>query len=319
VILAHSELEAMYAYLGMVLQGEMIQALFTGLKPLVFLLLIIGIVWSIGSMMVRGRAHAILFYLILAVASLVLLKQTMIADTQALITGRSGSTVAQASAGARVNTIFFVVVRAFDAVLSSLINILDRGFGRNVAFETTPFASTRGMMWAMAQTMDDAETIREAGRFLSQCLAPAETTLQNANLNGSISGIFGGLGGLVNRPDDQAVANTRAALQQIVPVDGPATCLEWADQIKSRFGTWLDNRRTLLTEKLPQLPDPQVSDVLTLALFTAATRLYNSYQAQGAAQGLVPDSGPDPGGDIRTGNVFEQAFTLARRRNGYDG
>jgi len=306
VILAHSELEAMYAYLGMVLQGEMIQALFTGLKPLVFLLLIIGIVWSIGSMMVRGRAHAILFYLILAVASLVLLKQTMIADTQALITGRSGSTVAQASAGARVNTIFFVVVRAFDAVLSSMINILDRGFGRNVAFETTPFASTRGMMWAMAQTMDDAETIREAGRFLSQCLAPAETTLQNANLKGSISGIFGGLGGLVNRPDDQAVANTRAALQQIVPVDGPATCLEWADQIKSRFGSWLDNRRTLLTEKLPQLGDAQVNDVLTLALFTAATRLYNSYQSQGAGQGLVPE-GPGPGGEDFRAGIFERA------------
>jgi hypothetical protein len=306
VILAHSELEAMYAYLGMVLQGEMIQALFTGLKPLVFLLLIIGIVWSIGSMMVRGRAHAILFYLILAVASLVLLKQTMIADTQALITGRSGSTVAQASAGARVNTIFFVVVRAFDAVLSSMINILDRGFGRNVAFETTPFASTRGMMWAMAQTMDDAETIREAGRFLNQCLAPAETTLQNANLKGSISGIFGGLGGLVNRPDDQAVANTRAALQQIVPVDGPATCLEWADQIKSRFGSWLDNRRTLLTEKLPQLGDAQVNDVLTLALFTAATRLYNSYQSQGAGQGLVPE-GPGPGGEDFRAGIFERA------------
>ena len=54
MIIAHSELEAMYAYLGMVLQGEMIQALFTGLKPLVFLLLIIGVVWGIGSMIIRG-------------------------------------------------------------------------------------------------------------------------------------------------------------------------------------------------------------------------------------------------------------------------
>ena len=307
MVLAHSELEAMYAYLGMVLQGEMIQALFTGLKPLVFLLLIIGIVWSIGSMMVRGRAHAILFYLILAVVSLVLLKQTMVADTQALITGRSGSTIAQSSTGARVNTIFFAVVRGFDAVQSTLINILDRGFGKNVAFETTPFASTRGMMWAMAQTMDDAETIREAGRFLNQCLGPTEASLQNSNLKGSISGIFGGLGALVNRPDDQAAANTRAALQQIVPVDGPATCLEWADQIKSRFGSWLDSRKTLVTEKLPQLGAAQVNDVLTLALFTAATRLYNSYQSQGAGQGLVPESGPDPGGDIRTGSIFERA------------
>ena len=87
MILAHSELEAMYAYLGMVLQGEMIQALFTGLKPLVFLLLIIGVVWGIGSMMIRGRAQTVLLYLILSVASLVLLKQTMVADTQALITG----------------------------------------------------------------------------------------------------------------------------------------------------------------------------------------------------------------------------------------
>jgi hypothetical protein len=175
VIIAHSELEAMYAYLGMVLQGEMIQALFTGLKPLVFLLLIIGIVWAIGSMMVRGRANAILLYILLAVASLVLLKQTMVADSQALITGKSGSTIANASSGARVNTIFFAVVRSFDAVLSSMINILDRGFGRNVAFANAPFASTRGMMWAMAQRMDDAETIREAGKFLNQCLGPAET------------------------------------------------------------------------------------------------------------------------------------------------
>jgi len=174
VILAHSELEAMYAYLGMVLQGQMIQALFTGLKPLVFLLLVIGVVWSIGSMIVRGQAQAVLLYLVLAVASLVLLKQTMVADTQALITGKSGSAISQANAGARVNTIFFAVVRAFDAVLSSLINILDRGFGKNVAFETTPFASTRGMMWAMAQVMDDATTIRETGNFLSQCLGPIE-------------------------------------------------------------------------------------------------------------------------------------------------
>ena len=307
MILAHSELEAMYAYLGMVLQGEMIQALFTGLRPLVFLLLVIGIVWAIGSMMVRGRAQSILLYLVLAVASLVLLKQTMVADSQALITGNSGSSIAQANTGARVNTVFFAVVRAYDAVLSSLMKILDRGFGKNVAFETAPFASTRGMMWAMAQTMDDAETIREAGKFLNQCLAPAETRLQNSNQKGSISGVFGGLGDLVNRPDDPAAASTRAALQEIVPVDGPATCLEWATQIKSRFGTWLDGRRTLLTEKLPQMSDEQVNEVLTLALFTSATRLYNSYQAQGAAQGLVPpDSGPGDEGPVR-GNIFEQA------------
>ena len=306
MILAHSELEAMYAYLGMVLQGEMIQALFTGLKPLVFLLFIIGIVWGIGSMMVRGRAQAVLLYLILAVASLVLLKQTMVADTQALITGKSGSTIAQAGTGARVNTIFFAVVRAFDAVLSSLINILDRGFGKNVAFATAPFASTRGMMWAMAQTMDDAETIREAGNFLSQCLGPTEASLQNSNQKGSISGIFGGLGDLVNRPDDQATANTRAALQQVVPVDGPATCLEWADQIKTRFGGWLDSRKTLVTEKLPQLGDAQVNDVLTLALFTAATRLCNSYQSQGAGQGLVPENSGG-GEEERRAGLFQQA------------
>ena len=296
----------MYAYLGMVLQGEMIQALFTGLKPMVFLLLIIGVVWGIGSMMIRGRAQTVLLYLILSVASLVLLKQTMVADTQALITGKSGSTIAQASAGARVNTVFCAVVRAFDAILSSMINILDRGFGKNVAFEKAPFASTRGMMWAMAQVMDDATTIRETGNFLNQCLGPTEAKLQDSNQQGSISGIFGGLGDLVSRPDDQAAANTRAALQEIVPVGGPATCLDWANQMKTQFGTWLDSRKTLLAEKLPQLGDTQVNDVLTLALFTSATRLYNSYQSQGAAQGLVPE-GPGPGGEDFRAGVFEQA------------
>src|SRR5713226_2858471 len=154
------------------------------------------------------------------------------------------------------------------------------------------------MMWAMAKVVDDATMLRETGNFLSQCLGPIEAKLQDSNQQGSISGIFGGLGDLVNRPDDQATANTRAALQEIVPVGGPATCLEWADQIKSRFGSWLDSRKTLLTDKLPQVSDAQVNDVLTLALFTAATRLYNSYQSQGAGQGLVPDSGPDPGGDV---------------------
>ncbi len=296
----------MYAYLGMVLQGEMIQALFTGLKPLVFLLLIIGVVWGIGSMMVRGRAHAVLLYLVLAVVSLALLKLTMVADSQALLTGKSGSSLANASGGARVNTVFFAVVRSFDAVLSGMMNILDRGFGKNVAFETAPFATARGMMWAMAQVMDDADTIREAGRFLNQCLGPTEAKLQDSNLQGSISGIFGGLGDLVSRPDDQATANTRAALQEIVPVDGPATCLEWAELIKGRFQTWLDGRRNLLTEKLPQINGAQVNDVLTLALFTAATRLYNSYQSQGAAQGLVPE-GPGPGGEDFRAGVFERA------------
>ena len=154
--------------------------------------------------------------------------------------------------------------------------------------------------------MDDAETIREAGKFLNQCLAPAETRLQNANQKGSISGIFGGLGDLVNRPVDPAAANTRAALQEIVPVDGPATCLEWANQVKSRFGTWLDGRRTLLTEKLPQMSDEQVNEVLTLALFTSATRLYNSYQAQGAGQGLVPETS-GPGSEDFHANIFERA------------
>ena len=306
MILAHSDLEAMYGYLGMVLQGEMIQVLFTGLKPLVFLLLTIGIIWGIGSMMIRGRAQTVLLYLVLAVASLVLLKQTMVADTEALITGKSGSSIAQADAGARVNTIFFAVVRVFDAVLSSMINILDRGFGKNVAFAKAPFATARGMMWAMAQTMDDADTIREAGNFLSQCLAPTEAKLQDSNQPGSISGIFGGLGDLVSRPEDQATTNTITALQQIVPVGGPATCLDWANQIKNRFGAWLNSRKALLADKLPQLGDAQANDVLTLTLFTAATRLYNSYQAQGAGQGLVPE-GPGPGGEDFRAGVFEQA------------
>ena len=234
MILAHSDLEAMYAYLGMALQGEMIQALFTGLKPLVFLLLIIGVVWGIGSMMIRGRAQTVLLYLILSVASLVLLKQTMVADTQALITGKSGSSIAQANAGARVNTIFFAVVRAFDAVLSSMINILDRGFGKNVAFEKAPFASTRGMMWAMAQMMDDATTIRETGNFLNQCLGPDRS--ETAELKPSRE-VFLGFSAAweiwLTVPTIRQSANTRAALQEIVPVDGPATCLDWANQIKS--------------------------------------------------------------------------------------
>jgi hypothetical protein len=272
----------------------------------VFLLLTIGLIWAIGSMMARGRAPAILLYVLLAVASLVLLKQTMIADAQALITGRSGSAIAQANGGARVNTLFFAVVRAYDAVLSGLINTLDRGFGRNVAFQNAPFATTRGMIWAMAQTMDDADTIREAAKFLNQCLGPVETRLQNSNQKGSISGIFGGLGDLVNRPEDQTAANTRAALQEIVPADGPATCLEWANQIKVRFGTWLDSRKTLLTDKLTQLSDAQANDVLTLALFTAATRLYNGYQSQGAGQGLVPET-PGPGSEDFRAGIFERA------------
>jgi hypothetical protein len=49
-----------------------------------------------------------------------------------------------------------------------------------------------------------------------------------------------------------------------------------------------------------------VNDVLTLALFTAATRLYNSYQSQGAGQGLVPE-GPGPGGEDFRAGIFERA------------
>ena len=46
-----------------------------------------------------------------------------------------------------------------------MINILDRGFGKNVAFEKAPFASTRGMMWAMAQMMDDATPSAKPATF----------------------------------------------------------------------------------------------------------------------------------------------------------
>ncbi|MFQ5903865.1 MAG: hypothetical protein ACE5JO_09255 [Candidatus Binatia bacterium] len=306
MILALSELEAMYAYLGMVLQGEMIQALFGSLKPVLFLLFIIGVLWAIGVMIVRGQASWVFLYLILAIASIALLRLTMVADSQALMTGKSGSEIAKASTGARVNSVFFTVVRAYDAVLSTMMKILDRGFGKNVAFETAPFATARGMMWALAQTIDDATTIREAGRFLDQCLGPTEARLQDAGLQGSISGIFGGLGELVGRPDDQATRNTREALKEIVPVGGPANCLEWAELMRGRFKIWLTGRENQLTEKLPQLNQAQINDISTLALFTAATRLYNSYQSQGAAQGLVPGSGPGDEGPAR-GSIFERA------------
>ena len=117
-------------------------------------------------MMVRGRAHAILLYILLRGC----VSGSAQTDHGCRFAGSDHGKIRfnprpMRTARARVNTIFFAVVRAFDAVLSSMINILDRGFGRNVAFANAPFASTRGMMWAMAQTMDDAETIREAGNF----------------------------------------------------------------------------------------------------------------------------------------------------------
>jgi len=308
MIFAHNSLEAMYAYLGMALQGEILQGLFGELRVVFVLFFIVGLLWSTSVMMFRGEASKVLLYLVLALAAIALLGRTIVVDSQALMTGQSGSQLAGADAGARVNVVFYGVVRAYDAVLYGLVKILDRGFGRETMFMTTPFATARGMMWASGQEIDDAATIREVSRFLDNCLGPTEARLQDADQRGSISGIFGGLGSLVGRADDNdpAVGYTRAAMREIVPVAGPSSCDEWAQLIKGRFGTWLDERRTILTRVMPQLNEGQIQDITTMALFTAATRLYDQYQSQGISGGLVP-GGSDPGGEpVRSGNIFER-------------
>ncbi len=307
MVFAHNPLEAMYAYLGMALQGEILQGLFGEMRALFALFFIIGFLWTASVMMFRGEASKVLLYLLFALASIALLGRTMVVDSQALMTGQSGSQLSGADAGARVNVVFYGAVRAFDAVLYGLIRTLDRGFGRGATFVTTPFATARGMMWASGQEIDDATTIREAAAFLDNCLGPTEARLQDADQRGSISGIFGGVGSLVGRPDDDdpAVGSTRAAMREIVPVAGPSSCLEWAERIRGRFGTWLDERRTVLTRVMPQLNEAQIQDITTLALFTAASRLYDRYQSQGISGGLVPGAA-DEQGEQRRANIFER-------------
>jgi len=307
MVFAHNSLEAMYAYLGMALQGEILQGLFGELRVVFVLFFVIGFLWFTSLMMFRGEASKILLYLVFALAAIALLGRTMVVDSQALMTGQSGSQLSGADAGARVNVVFYGVVRAYDAVLYSLVRILDRGFGRETTFMTTPFATARGMMWASGQEIDDAATIREVSLFLDNCLGPTEARLQDADQRGSISGIFGGLGSLVGRADDNdpAVGNTRAAMREIVPVAGPSSCDEWAQLIKGRFGTWLDERRTILTRVMPQLNKGQIQDITTMALFTAATRLYDQYQSQGISGGLVPGAA-DEQGEQRRANIFER-------------
>jgi len=307
MVFAHNSLEAMYAYLGMALQGETLQGLFGELRAVFVLFFIVGLLWFTSLMMVRGEASKVLLYLVLALAAIALLGRTIVVDSQALMTGQSGSQLAGADAGARVNVVFYGVVRAYDAVLYGLVKILDRGFGRETTFMTTPFATARGMMWASGQEIDDAATIREVSLFLDNCLGPTEARLQDADQRGSISGIFGGLGSLVGRPDDSdpAVDNTRAAMREIVPVAGPSSCDAWAQLIKGRFGTWLDQRRAILTRIMPQLNKGQIQDITTMALFTAATRLYDQYQSQGISGGLVPESS-DPNEVQRRANIFER-------------
>jgi len=307
MVFAHNSLEAMYAYLGMALQGEILQGLFGELRAVFVLFFIVGLLWSTSVMMFRGEASKVLLYLVLALAAIALLGRTIVVDSQALMTGQSGSQLAGADAGARVNVVFYGVVRAYDAVLYGLVRILDRGFGRGTTFMTTPFATARGMMWASGQEIDDAATIREVSLFLDNCLGPTEARLQDADQRGSISGIFGGLGSLVAKPDDSdpAVGNTRAAMRGIVPVAGPSSCDEWAQLIKGRFGTWLDERRAILTRVMPQLNEGQIQDITAMALFTAATRLYDQYQSQGISGELAPGRS-NPNEEQWRGNILER-------------
>lgn len=303
---AHNVLEAMYAYLGMALQGEILQGLYGEMRMLFALFFVIGLLWTSSTMMFSGQASRVLLYLVFALASIALLRPTIAVDSQALLTGQSGSQLAQAEAGARVNIVFYAAVRAYDAALYGLIRILDRGFGRGATFMTTPFATTRGMMWAQGQEMDNATTIREVGNFLDNCLGPTEARLQDSDQRGSISGTFGGLGDLVGRPDnaDPGVANTRLAMKQIFTAAGPSNCDDWSQLIKGRFRTWVDGRRAILTKKIPQLNEAQIQDITTLALFTSATRLYDQYQSQGISGELAPE-GSNPGREQRRGNILE--------------
>ncbi len=304
MVSAHNSLEAMYTYLGMALQGEILQGLFGEMRVVLALVFIIGLLWTTSVMMFRGEASKVLLYLVFALASIALLGRTMVVDSQALMTGQSGSRLAGADAGARVNVVFYGAVRAYDAVLYGLIRILDRGFGRGATFMTTPFATARGMMWATGQEIDDATTIREAGRFLDNCLGSAESKLQAADQRGSMSGVFGGLGELVNRAEDPGVEATRAAMREVIPIEGTSNCDEWAQLIKGRFRIWLDGHRAILTKVMPQLNEAQIQDITTLALFTAASRLYDRYQSQGVSGGLVPES--DEGREQRRASIFER-------------
>ena len=104
---------------------------------------------------------------------------------------------------------------------------------------------------------------------------------------------------------EPVVGNTRAAMREIVPVAGPSSCDEWAQLIKGRFANWLDERRTILTRVMPQLNEGQIQDITTMALFTAATGLYDQYQSQGISGGLVRGA-PDEQGEQWRANILER-------------
>ena len=83
MVFAHNSLEAMYAYLGMALQGEILQGLFGELRVVFVLFFIIGFLWFTSLMMFRGEASKILLYLVFALAAIALLGRTMVVDSQA--------------------------------------------------------------------------------------------------------------------------------------------------------------------------------------------------------------------------------------------
>lgn len=296
MLCAHTNLEAQYAYLGMALQGNFIDGLFGPMRAVFALFLIIGLLWATASMALRGEASRVLVYLVFFVATFALLspKMLMTADTRALMTGESGSKLAKVDGGARVNTLFFAVVRGMCAVRDGLLSIMDTTFGRNVGFKTGAFAMQRGMSWAFTQEVDDAALKSRIHAFFEQCLGPTEAKLQEENKAGSIFGYFGNLGDLIGLAASQEDQNTVDGMAN-VPLTGTGTattCQQESLQIKSLWQPWTNLRKEILTEKLGQvLNEAQINEITGTALYAAAVKSYRDAQA-GVGQGLMPAPAP---------------------------
>lgn len=294
MLCAQTNLEAQYAYLGMALQGNFIDGLFGPMRAVFALFLIIGLLWATASMALRGEASRVLLYLVFFVVTFALLspKMLMTADTRALMTGEPGSKLAKVDGGARVNTIFFAVVRGMCAVRDGLLSIMDTTFGRNVGFKTGAFAMQRGMSWAFVQVMDDAAVKSRIHAFFDQCLGPTEAKLQEGNKAGSVFGYFGNLGDLVGLAASQEDQNTIDAMAN-VPFMGVSTstnCAQESLEIKSLWQPWIKLRKEILTEKLGHaLNEAQIHEITAAGLYAAAIKSYQDVQS-GVSQGLLPGS-----------------------------
>lgn len=176
-----TQIEALYTYYGLVLQGVFIKALFGGgtLSALVKLALIAGIMITFWKFGMTGKLTVTIFYLIYVIAVLILVRQ--VSNPVSIFITSNGTTLEKVVQGvksgplstvtgsAQANSLFLIVANGMIKVRNALINLVGTVMGNNADFTKGPFANMEAMTQAINFKIDQSDINGDVDTLFQQC------------------------------------------------------------------------------------------------------------------------------------------------------